>query len=115
MAPTAVFLSGKSHGQRSLVVCSLWVFQRVRHNLVTKQQQLNLVCLYQLFYLEEQANLKYDGFTIKLHIIHCCYCCYCSVESNSAIPQTPALQCWGPAPGDPGRFEGETALANWIQ
>ena len=48
--------------------------QRVRHNLATKQQQHNLI-FYQLYYFEEQANLKDDGFTIKLHIIHCCYCC----------------------------------------
>ena len=36
--PTPVFLSGKSHGQRSLVGYSPWVCKRVRHNLVTKQQ-----------------------------------------------------------------------------
>ena len=36
MATSPVFLPGKSHGQRSLVGYGL---QRVRHNLVTKQQQ----------------------------------------------------------------------------
>ena len=36
--PTPVFLSGKSHGQRSLVGCSPWRHKRVRHNLGTKQQ-----------------------------------------------------------------------------
>ena len=37
---TAVFLPGKSHGQRSLVGYSPWGRKRVRHNLATKQQQL---------------------------------------------------------------------------
>ena len=36
-----VFLSGRSHGQRSLMGCSLWDCQRVGHNLKTKQQQLH--------------------------------------------------------------------------
>ena len=34
--PTPVFLPGKSHGQRSLVLSK--GIQRVRHNLATKQQ-----------------------------------------------------------------------------
>ena len=34
-----VFLPGKSHGQRSLVAYSPWGLKRVRHDLVTKQQQ----------------------------------------------------------------------------
>ena len=37
--PTPVFLPGKSHRQRSLVDNSPWGHKRVRHNLVTKQQQ----------------------------------------------------------------------------
>ena len=37
--PTPVFLPEKSHGQRSLVGYSPWGRKRVRHNLVTKQQQ----------------------------------------------------------------------------
>ena len=36
--PTAVFLPGKSHGQRSLAGCSLWGYERIGHNLGTKQQ-----------------------------------------------------------------------------
>ena len=39
--PTPVFLPGKSHGQRSLVDYSPWGRKKVRHNLVTEQQQLN--------------------------------------------------------------------------
>ena len=38
--PTLVFLPGKSHGQRSLTDYNWWGCERVRHNLVTKQQQL---------------------------------------------------------------------------
>ena len=34
---TQVFLSGKSHGQRSLVGYSPWVCKRVRHDLAAKQ------------------------------------------------------------------------------
>ena len=37
--PTPIYLPGKFHGQRSLVGCSLWGSERVRHNLATKQQQ----------------------------------------------------------------------------
>ena len=40
MQPTPVFLPGKSHGQRSLAGYRLWNLKRVRHDLVTKQQQL---------------------------------------------------------------------------
>ena len=35
--PIQVFLSGKSHGQRSLADSSLWGRKRVRHNLVTNR------------------------------------------------------------------------------
>ena len=46
--PTAVFLPGKSHGQRSLVGYGPWGRKRVRQDLATKQQQLHLgkVCKY---------------------------------------------------------------------
>ena len=37
--PTPVFLSGKFHGQRSLVGYHPWGCKRVGHNLVTKQQE----------------------------------------------------------------------------
>ena len=36
--PTPVFLTGKSHGQRSLVSYSSWGLKKVGHDLVTKQQ-----------------------------------------------------------------------------
>ena len=39
MQPSLVFLPGKSHGQRTLEGYSPWGRKRVRHNLVTKQQQ----------------------------------------------------------------------------
>ena len=34
--PTPVILSGKSHGQRSLVGYSPWGYKRAKHNLTTK-------------------------------------------------------------------------------
>ena len=37
--PTAIFLPGKSHGQRSLAGYSPWVCKRVGQDLETKQQQ----------------------------------------------------------------------------
>ena len=37
---TPVYLPGESHGQRSLAGYSPWGPKRVRHDLVTKQQQL---------------------------------------------------------------------------
>ena len=39
--PTLVFLLGKSHGQRRLAGYSPWAHRRVRHDLVTKQEQQN--------------------------------------------------------------------------
>ena len=39
MAPTPVFLPGKSHRQKNLVGCSPWGHERARHDLVTKQQR----------------------------------------------------------------------------
>ena len=39
MATHSIFLPGKSDGQRSLVGYSLWVHKRVRHDLMSKQQQ----------------------------------------------------------------------------
>ena len=45
-----MFLPGESHGQRRLVgLYSPWVHKRVRHDLVTKQQQLTVwyYCLHQ--------------------------------------------------------------------
>ena len=44
--PTPVFLPGKSHGQRSLAGYSPWGHKRVRHNLMTNQQQQMLHCIY---------------------------------------------------------------------
>ena len=40
--PTAMFLPGESQGQRSLACYSLWGCKRVRHDLVTKQQWIEL-------------------------------------------------------------------------
>ena len=40
--PTPIFLSGKSHGQRSLVGCSPRGCKRVGHNLVTKKQHVGV-------------------------------------------------------------------------
>ena len=37
--PSPVLLSGKSHGQRSLVGFSPWGHKRVRYDLATNQQQ----------------------------------------------------------------------------
>ena len=41
--PTPVFLSGKSHGQRSLVVYSPWSCKRVGCNFVIEQQQQQIL------------------------------------------------------------------------
>ena len=40
MATHSSILSGKSHGQRSLVGYSSWGSQKVGHDLVTKRQQV---------------------------------------------------------------------------
>ena len=41
MAPTPVFLPGKSHRQRRLVGYSPWSHERVRLDLVSKQQWIS--------------------------------------------------------------------------
>jgi len=41
--PTPVFLLGKSHGQRSLAGHSLWGYKGVNHDLVTEQQQQQML------------------------------------------------------------------------
>ena len=43
-----IYLPGKSHGQRSLAGYSPWGSKRVRHSLVTKQQQHIQFCFLQL-------------------------------------------------------------------
>ena len=64
--PSPLFLPGKSHGQRSLAGYSLWCGKRVRHDLVTKQQQY-------WFYSNspEKTNWFYSNIpeNWKLHII----------------------------------------------
>ena len=44
--PTPVFLPRQSHGQRSLAGYGPWGGKRVRHDLVTKQQQRNKTTTY---------------------------------------------------------------------
>ena len=39
--PTPVFLSGKSHGQKSLEGYNPWVCKRIAHNLATKKKKKN--------------------------------------------------------------------------
>ena len=41
--PTPIFLSGKSHGQRSMADYSPWGHKKVRHDLETKQQQYTYI------------------------------------------------------------------------
>ena len=43
MAPTSVFLPGKSHEQRSLAGYGPLGRERVRHDLATKQQEQQVV------------------------------------------------------------------------
>ena len=40
--PLQVFLPGKYHGKRGLVGYSPWGYKRVRHSVVTKQQQISM-------------------------------------------------------------------------
>ena len=47
--PTPVFFPEKSHGQRSLVGYSSWDLNRVRYNLVAKQQQTDFISSTKIF------------------------------------------------------------------
>ena len=49
--PTPMSLPGKSHGQRSLLGCSPWDHERVRHDLATKQQQWQQHILILVYFL----------------------------------------------------------------
>ena len=55
---TPVFLLGKSHGQRCLVVYSPWSSKRVGHDSETKQKQQNLIILSQHFPMFESQNVN---------------------------------------------------------
>ena len=58
--PTAVFLPGKSHGQRSLVGYSPWGHKRVVHNSVTKQEQLVTVSSLEQYFTQLLYNTDYS-------------------------------------------------------
>ena len=61
--PTPVFLPGKSHRQRNLEGYGPWGRTRVRHNLVTKQQQIMLLeawLLLENFSISHKKILEYD-------------------------------------------------------
>ena len=81
---TLIFLTRKSHGERSLVGYSPWGHRRLRHDLVTKQQQIYMVHIYTqnrvLFNLKKEGNLamcnnmeepgrQYTGSHIKINTI----------------------------------------------
>ena len=54
-----MFLSGKSHGQRSLAGYSSWIHKGVRHKLATKhlqQQFIIIIGLQNIFLLNEGKN-----------------------------------------------------------
>ena len=64
MAPTPVFLPGKSHGQRSLAGYSPWGCKRVRHDLATKQQHSGL--LHRFF--KKSSEAKTTWLRKALHV-----------------------------------------------
>ena len=55
--PPLYFLPEKSSGQRILVVYSPSGHKRVRHVLVTEQQQKNIACSYYIYQSPKYANL----------------------------------------------------------
>ena len=54
--PTAVFLLGKSHGQRSLAGYSSWDRKRVGHNWATEQQHTHMCVYIHLIHFNELAH-----------------------------------------------------------
>ena len=58
--PALVFLSGKSHGQRSLLGYSSRSCKRVKHNLVTKQQQQGRQMNINLNFILYMSEFKMD-------------------------------------------------------
>ena len=65
MAPTPVFLPGKSHGQRSLVSYSPWGHKRP--DLVTKQQQCMLLIHDICFSFSDQLHSD-DKLSVHLYL-----------------------------------------------
>ena len=109
MQPTPVFLSGESHGQRSLAGYSPWGCKGVRHDLVTKQQQKNI--------MSEEKNLEritvvgVSEWMSTCHIVHVlpawglAWHLFCSWLSVSCWCQTllmsdHCLQGWSIFPAD---------------
>ena len=62
--PTPVFLPGKSHRQRSLAGYSPWGHRRVGHDLVTKQQECNLVRPHRNFPITIAKTVFPNKFTL---------------------------------------------------
>ena len=62
--PALVFLPGESHGQRSLEGYSLWGPKRVRHNLVTKQEQQHMF-IHHLSLVEYNLQEERDLLTLQ--------------------------------------------------
>ena len=58
--PTAVFLSGKSHGQRSLVAYIPWGHKKVGHDLATKQQHVKKACMERLHHILITNTMWWD-------------------------------------------------------
>ena len=75
--PTPVFLTGKSHGHRSLAGCSPWNRKRVEHDLRTKQQQTPqrafIVCFLHSIILQVSDDFInfVNSWTISLSISSC--------------------------------------------
>ena len=64
--PTLVFLSGKSHEQKSLASYSPWGCKRVRHDWATQRQQINVRQTDCTF----SSLLLYSRFSLAICFIH---------------------------------------------
>ena len=64
--PTLVFLPGKSRGWRSLEGYSLWGPKRVRHNLVTKQEQQHIfIHIYTFIQIQASVGEGLANFAVS--------------------------------------------------
>ena len=100
--PSAVFLSGKSHGQRSLVGYNLWGLQRARHDLATKQQQATkTLCLCFVDLSERPCNLTEIVWVLA----------QTTDLQHLKVHFSPPADCWGPL----SRTSERTKIADCFQ
>ena len=100
--PTPVILSGKSHGQRSLVGYSPWGYKRAKHNLTTKtaaaksytevSKQVPTSFRLSFFISNPISQRCYEEHKEKCEVIHTPKLHKYGFPGGSAVKNSPTIQ-----------------------